>query len=99
MNVSTALVLAALVAAALAVAFSSQRLVPVIAFAAAGIEAVLRFGLVRIDARGLPLALVLAGTLAITGAIVWSRANGKSTVTAAAIVALVGIVQLAALLG
>lgn len=99
MHLSNALVLAALAAAVVAVVFSGNRLVPILALVASGLEAVLRFGLVTLSVRGIAVGLVLAVALAVTGVVLWTRAARKIVITAATVLAFVGIVQTLTALG
>jgi hypothetical protein len=96
MSIPSLLVLAAVASSVVAVALSAQRLVPVVAVAAAGLEALLRFGVVHLDVAHVPIGLVLGVVVALTGAVMWVRATGKALVTAATVVTLVGAVQLLA---
>jgi hypothetical protein len=98
MHLSILLVLASLVAAALAVTFSSERAVPLIALVASTIEAVLRLHFISIATRGFPLSLALAAALVICGGIIWARAARKSLVTAATVITLTGALQAGSLL-
>ena len=93
---SLSLALAALAAASsLFLLFQfGDRLLPGIALAVSAVELLLRLGILRLDLRGVPLALVLAGALAVVGAVLYFRVSTKAAVTAATCVLLVGAVQL-----
>jgi len=94
MNPASALVIVALAASLLLLIQHKRRLFPFIATIASGIEALLAFHLIRLSVRGLNLWLILAAALVIAGAIIWTRAAGKTHVTAATVVTLVGAVQI-----
>ncbi len=94
MAVSTLLVLAAVAASLLAVLTAAQRIVPIIALVASGLEAVLRLGLISLHVTHVPIGLALAAALAVAGAILWMRAITKPLSTAATVILLVGAVQL-----
>ena len=72
----------------------SDRLLPGIAVAVCAVELLLRLNVLRLDLRGVPLALVLGGALAGVGAVMYFRVSTKSAVTAATCVLLVGSLQL-----
>jgi hypothetical protein len=75
------------------------RLFPIIAVAASGIEALLALHVVRFGVRGLNLSLLLGAALAVAGALIWNRTGGKTHVTAATVLMLVGAVQVLTTLG
>lgn len=92
-NMSNLMILGALAASLLLVFRSGERIPAFIALAAAALEALIAFGLVTI--RSAPsLGLILAAALTLAGGWAWMRASSKPTVTAATVVALVGVIQL-----
>jgi len=95
MTLHVALALAALTAALLLLAFSPQRALSLVATAAAGIEVAIAFGKLQIGVAGVPLGLVLGVALALPGLLAWLRATTKPAISAAAVVAFTGIVQVA----
>lgn len=96
MSIPSLLVLAGLTASVVALAVSAQRVVPIVAVLATGLEALLRFGIVHLDVANLPLGVILGTVVAVSGAVIWVRAAGKTLVSAASVVTLVGVVQLLA---
>lgn len=99
MTQATVLVLAALAASILLFLQVRPRLLPIIALAASGVEAVIAFNVIRLDLKGVPLALILGAALAASGALLFLRVSNKRLVAAATTVTLVGGLQvLAALL-
>ncbi len=88
------LAIAALAGSALLLFTSQGRVLPAIALVASGLEVVQVLGWLRVDVAGVNLGLVLALLLAVPGLIAWFRAAGKPAITAAAIVAFVGLVQI-----
>jgi hypothetical protein len=96
MSIPSLLVLAALAASVVALAISAPRVVPVMALVATGLEALLRFGIVHLDVAHLPLGVILGTVVAVAGGVIWVRAAGKTLVSAATVVTLVGMVQLMA---
>ena len=90
---SLALAVAALVASVLLLLQFKGRLLPIIALVASGVEVLMALGVLRLDLRGLPLGLVLAGALAVSGVMMYLRAGPKTVVASTTCVALVGVVQ------
>jgi hypothetical protein len=95
MTLHVALALAALAAALLLLAFSSQRALALVATVAAGIEVAMAFGQLRLGVPGVPLGLLLGVALAVPGFVAWLRATTKAAISAAAVVAFTGFVQVA----
>jgi hypothetical protein len=93
MHLPTALAIAALVASILLVMQLKQRLFAGIAVAVSGVEVLLALHVLHFGVRGVNLVLVLGAALAIAGGIVWSRSGGKTNITAATVVTLVGLIQ------
>jgi hypothetical protein len=93
MNLSHALVIAALAASLLLVFKLKHRLFPGIALAVSVIEAMLSFRVVHFSVSGVNLMLVLGALLAVAGGLVWAKSSGKMHTTAATVVTLVGAIQ------
>lgn len=74
------------------------RLLPGIAVGASGIELLMAFGVLHLSVGGLPLALILGACLAVGGIGVYLRASAKTVVSAATIVSLIGLLQVASAL-
>jgi hypothetical protein len=91
----TALVVSALIGSIVLVLNRGDRLWPVIAVVAAGIEALMAFNLLQMSLSKFRIDVILPGVLLVAGALCWSKAAGKSTITAATVVSLVAIIQLA----
>lgn len=94
MNVATALVLVGLVSSIVLLLQKEERTIPVIAVLASGIEALLAFGLMSLSLAKFRVDVVLPAVLAVAGVIAWTRASTKHTITASALIAAVGAVQL-----
>jgi hypothetical protein len=95
MTLHVALALSALAAALLLLASSAQRALALVATIAAGVEVAMAFGLVRLGVAGVPLGLVLGTALLVPGLLSWFRATTKPSISAAAVVAFTGAVQVA----
>lgn len=94
MSLSLALAALALAASLFLLFQFNDRLLPGIAVVVSAVELLMRLGILRLDLRGLSLALVLGAALCVVGAVMYFRVNGKTAVTAATAVLLVGAVQL-----
>jgi hypothetical protein len=66
---------------------------PVVAVVASALEALMAFGLVHMQVARVPLGLVLGAALVVAGVAVYIRAGGKSVVSAATAVVMVGAIQ------
>ena len=94
MDFATALVVCALVSSVILALSGGDRLVPAIAFVACAIEALMVFHLIQLSSAKFRIDVILPAILVITGGICWSRSSTKSTITAATVIAIVGLVQL-----
>ena len=99
MNVHTVLAVAALAGAIVLIATSHARLGAIVAAIAAGIDVLIRLGIVHIGVSGISLGLVIGLLLAIPGVICWMRVSSKTGVSAATVVALVGVLKVVIALG
>lgn len=93
MTLHVALAVSALAASAVLFASAQTRTLGTLALVASALEVAMAFGLLRLGVAGLPLGLVLGLALAVPGLLAWLRASAKTTVSAAAIVAFAGILQ------
>lgn len=89
------LVVSALVASIILLMQLSNRLYPIIAVVITGIETLMLFNILHLSfsLAGLGLFLILGVGLAIVGVLIYMKVGGKTTVSCATIVALVGILQ------
>src|SRR5688572_15145175 len=94
LNLGTTLVLVALVAACVLVFDQRDRLWASIAVVAAGVEALLAFKVISVNARGIPLGLLLAAALGVAGILCWMRAGSKTATSAATLIVMVGALQM-----
>jgi uncharacterized protein YybS (DUF2232 family) len=100
MSLHLALAVSALAAsAALFLSSQSRGGLSAIALVASALEVAIAFGVVRLNFSGVPLGLILGLALAIPGVLAWLRASAKTAVSAAAIVALAGALQVFSALG
>jgi hypothetical protein len=93
MTLHVALAVAAL-AASLVLLFSTVgRPLAVIGLVASGLEVAMALGALRLHVAGVPLGLMLGLALAVPGLLAWLRAASKPAVSAATVLALVGVLQ------
>ena len=95
----TALVVAALAGSLVLVVHRDDRLFPIIAAVAAGLEALIAFHVISLSSGKFRTDVVLPAVLLIAGLVCWSRTSTKPTITAATVVALVAAIQLVSALG
>ncbi len=93
MTLHVALAVSALAASALLLFAAVARPVALVALIASALEVAMALGVMRIHAAGVHLGLVLGLVLAIAGLLAWLRSTSKAAITAAAVVALVGVLQ------
>ena len=90
----TVLILVALASSLVLVMQKTDRVFPLIALAAAGMEALLAFGLVSLSIASFRIDVILPALLVVAGIVCWSRSNVKGTTTAATLITLIGVMQL-----
>lgn len=95
MTLHVALAVAALAASTVLFFSAVGRPLAVIALVASGLEVAMALGALRLHVAGIPLGLALGLALAIPGLLAWLRSASKPAVSAAAVLALVGILQVA----
>jgi hypothetical protein len=93
MTLHVALAVSALAASAILVLSKVAQPLAVVALVASGLEVAMAFGLLRLHVASVPLGLVLGLALAIPGVLAWLRASAKTAVSAAAVVAFAGVLQ------
>ncbi len=99
MALHVALAVAALAASAALFLFSQSRALAVIALIASALEVAMAFGVLRLSVAGMPLGLVLGLALAIPGLLAWFKVSGKGAISAATLVAFVGVLQVVSAMG
>ena len=93
MALHTALALSAVIAAAYLFFSSASRLWAGLALLAGAVELAMAFGWLRLSVHGPTLSLVLGVAIALPGLMVWWRASGKWPLSAAAVLAFIGLLQ------
>lgn len=90
----TALIMATLCAALVLLVHRSDRMFPTVAVVAAGLEALMAFGVLTLTLAKFRVDVILPALLVISGAACWGKASTKTAITAATILTLVGAMQL-----
>jgi len=96
MHTSNVLNLVALAASVLLVFKVHGRLFPVIALVASAIEVLRGFGFLAFKVPVIGAAVLFAGAMVVGGVGSWVKSSSKVTVTAAVLVALVGLIRVLA---
>ncbi|HVO18342.1 MAG TPA: hypothetical protein VMU15_03750 [Anaeromyxobacter sp.] len=94
MLLHSALSYCGLIAAAVLLLAGQSRGIALIAVLAAALQVLLLHGTLQLHVAHIPLALALA--LAVPSLVAWFRASSKTAITAGALAAFVGLVQLLA---
>jgi hypothetical protein len=94
MTVHTALAVAALAAAVVLFLARASRPLVAVALVASGVEVLMAFGLLRLHlSLEVPLQLVLGALIAVPALLVWLRVTAKTAISAATVLAFVGVLQ------
>jgi len=96
MHANNLLPVVALAASILLVLKVPGRLFPVIALVASAIEVLRAFGVLSLKVPVIGAALLFGGAMVVGGVGSWIKSSGKVPVTAAVLVALVGLMRLLA---
>jgi hypothetical protein len=91
-----ALTYTGLVAAVVLLVASPKRALAIVAVLAAALEVLALLGLLWLKVAGVPLSLVLGLALAVPALVIWFGSTTKAAITAAALTAFVGILQVVA---
>jgi hypothetical protein len=94
MVLHAALSYAGLAAALVLLAASQSRGIALVAVLAAALEVLMHLQVLQLHLAHVPLGLILALGLAVPSLVVWVRSTSKVAVSASAIAAFVGVVQL-----
>ena len=90
----TALVVTALISAIVLLLNKTDRIFPLVALVAAGIEALIVFDVISLSSGKFRIDVILPAALVIATGASWSKAASKSVVTAATTGFIVGVTQL-----
>jgi hypothetical protein len=91
-------IVAALVGSIVLVMQTSDRLFPMLALVASGVEALLAFGIMSLSLAKFRIDIILPALLVVSAGICWVRMSTKPTITAATVATFVGAIQLIAAL-
>ncbi len=93
-HTGTALIVVALVSSIVLLLEKSERTISLIAVIASGVETLLAFGLMSLSLAKFRIDVILPALLAVSGVVAWARSSTKHAITAAALVTVVGALQL-----
>jgi hypothetical protein len=93
-SMGNALIVTAVVASAVLVMSRGDRILPIVALIASGLEALIVFKVITFAVRPVRIDIVLPALLVIAGGACWMRMSTKGQVTAATTVTFVGLIQL-----
>jgi hypothetical protein len=93
LHIAPALAAAALLVSLYLFLAASPRLVAGVAALVAAAELTLALGWLRVAVHGATLALALGLGLALPGLVLWWRAGGKGPLSAASVLAFIGLLQ------
>jgi uncharacterized membrane protein YjjB (DUF3815 family) len=96
MNANNLLMVVALAASILLVLNLPARLFPIIALVASALEALRAFGILSLKVPVIGAALLFGGAMVVGGVGSWIKSSSKVPVTAAVLVALVGLMHVLA---
>ena len=90
----TALIVAALAGSIFLLLHRGERLFPMVAVIASGVEALIVFGILTLSLTRFRIDVILPAALSIAAGICWARSSTKSTTAASTVVLMVGLMQL-----
>jgi hypothetical protein len=93
MTLHTALALSAVLAAAWLFFASQARVLSALALLAAVVEVAMSQGWLRLAVHGPTITLLLGAAIALPAVVLWWRASGKGPLTAASVLAHIGLLQ------
>jgi hypothetical protein len=94
MFLHSALAYSALAASLVLLAASQSRGLAAVAVLASALEVLIQLQVLRLSVAHLPLGLILGVLLAVPALVAWFRSTTKAAISAGAIAAFVGIVQI-----
>jgi hypothetical protein len=91
---STALVVVAFISAIVLVINRGDKMFPIVAAVACGLEALILFRVIELSSGKFRIDVILPAVILLAGGVTWTRASDKSQTTAATLVTVVGAIQL-----
>ena len=88
------LVIAAVISTLWVVVRGGDRLFPLIAVAAAGLEALLTFNVITLSVVHFRIDVILPALLLVAAAVSWMKTSTKAEITAATVATMIGAIQL-----
>ena len=93
-NFATVLLIAVFASSVYLLLNKSDRMFPMLATIASGIELLLSLGLMSLSLAKFRVDVILPAILVVSGVVCWGKESTKGTITASTIVALIGAIQL-----
>jgi hypothetical protein len=95
-QLATLVIASALISSLILVLNRGDKILPIVALLAVGLEAALHFGVIQLSFAKFRIDVILPALIVIAGGVCWARATAKGPVTAAAVLFAVGAIQLLA---
>lgn len=93
-NLATVLIIATFCCAIYLLLDRSDRMFPMLAVIASGVELLLAFGVMSLSVAKFRIDVILPALLVVAGVACWTKVSSKGTITAATVIALIGATQL-----
>jgi hypothetical protein len=93
-ELGTVLILSALISALVLALNRGDRIFPIVALIATGLQAAIHFGILSLSVAKFRIDVILPALLVIAGGVCWARASRKPTVTAATVLFAIGALEL-----
>lgn len=93
-ELGTALVVTTLIAAVVLLVNRTDRMFPTLAVIAAGIQALMVFGIMSLTLSKFRIDVILPALLVVAGGVCWGKSSTKPTITAATLVTVIGALEL-----
>jgi hypothetical protein len=94
MEFGTVLIVTTVLASLVLLGQKSDRMFPMIAVVAAALQALMVFGVLTLTLAKFRVDVILPGLLVLAGAVCWSRASTKTSITAGTLVTTIGAIEL-----
>ncbi len=93
-NLTTVLIITTLCSSIYLLLNKSDRMFPMLAVIASGVQLLLAFGLMSLSLAKFRIDVILPALLLVAGIVCWTKVSTKGTITAATIVLLMGATEL-----
>ncbi len=93
-ELATLVIASALISSLVLLLNRGDKILPVVAVIATGIEAAMHFGLLQLAFAKFRIDVILPALIVVAGGVCWARATTKGPITAATVLFAVGTIQL-----